>query len=206
MPAKIFCDNATNFVGADNKLKEFNSFFNQPSTVNKIVSHCADQNIEFSFIPPRAPHFGGLWEAAVKVAKTHLYKTLHNARLTFEELSTALVEIEAVMNSRPITCLSSNPNDFSVLTPGELLLGKKLKDIPEPVDVAREVSYLERWKRITAVKQHFWQRWHKEYLFELQRRNRWQYPTRNLQVGDLVTIHDDNLPPMKWLIARVVRR
>ncbi|XP_037943125.1 uncharacterized protein LOC119675975 [Teleopsis dalmanni] len=205
VPMKIFCDNATNFVGADNKLREFRNFFNKQCTINTITSHCANLRIDFSFIPPRAPHFGGLWEAAVKIAKSHLYKTLSNARLTFEELATALVEIEAVMNSRPLTSISTDPNDLSVLTPGELLIGKKLKHIPEPVITSQEISLLARWKRITAVKSQFWRRWQHEYLCTLQSRNRWQHSTRNLRVGDLVIIHDDNLPPMKWLLGRIIR-
>ncbi|XP_037942575.1 uncharacterized protein LOC119675447 [Teleopsis dalmanni] len=182
VPMKIFCDNATNFVGADNKLREFRNFFNKQCTINTITSHCANLRIDFSFIPPRAPHFGGLCE-----------------------LTTALVEIEAVMNSRPLTSISTDPNDLSVLTPGELLIGKKLKHIPEPVITSQEISLPARWKRITAVKSQFWRRWQHEYLCTLQSRNRWQHSTRNLRVGDLVIIHDDNLPPMKWLLARIIR-
>lgn len=204
MPAKIFCDNATNFVGADKKLKEFNEHFHRAETKSAISSYCTQRNIEFSFIPPRAPHFGGLWEAAVKVAKSHLYRTLLNARLTFEELSTALAEIEAIMNSRPLLASSSNPNDLEALTPAHFLIGKRLTDIPERRALSSEISHLERWERIKAVKAHFWQRWSHEYLVTLQNRWRWQKPQRELKIGDMVLIQDENLPPMKWSLGRIL--
>ena len=72
--------------------------------------------ININFIPSRAPHFGGLWEAAVKSAKGDLYNTLAGARLTFEELTTALVEIEAIMNSRLISPMSTDSNDLEAIS------------------------------------------------------------------------------------------
>ncbi|XP_055906484.1 uncharacterized protein LOC129941785 [Eupeodes corollae] len=87
----------------------------------------------FHFIPPRAPHLGGIWETAVKVAKGHLYRRLGGAKLSFEELSTALLEIEAIMNSRPITPMSTDPNDVEAQTPAHLLIGSSLKAVPQPI-------------------------------------------------------------------------
>ncbi|XP_037931030.1 uncharacterized protein LOC119665849 [Teleopsis dalmanni] len=84
LPRAIHCDNATNFVGAKTKLKELRHQFHQDSMKNAIISHCAISGIEFSLITPRAPHFGSLWEATVKTAKGHLYRTLFNAHLTFK--------------------------------------------------------------------------------------------------------------------------
>lgn len=176
IPSKLYCDNATNFVGADSKLKELYSSFHRDSTKETIAAFSASVLMEFVFIPPRAPHFGGLWEAAVKSAKGHLFRTLSNARLTFEELTTALVDIEAVMNSRPISPSSTDPNDLEALTPGHFLIGCPLKGIPEKVCCDSEVSHIQHWQRISEIKSHFWRRWQTEYLTSLQNRYRWQKP------------------------------
>ncbi|GFY09045.1 integrase catalytic domain-containing protein [Trichonephila clavipes] len=73
------------------------------------------------FIPPRSPNFGGLWESGVKSFKTHLKRVAENSNLTLEEFITLLAEIEAVINSRPLTPLSSN---FETLSPGHFLIGR----------------------------------------------------------------------------------
>ncbi|XP_061397327.1 uncharacterized protein LOC133333008 [Musca vetustissima] len=203
VPTKICCDNATNFIGAERKLNEFHHHFHQEANKAAIADFASTKFIEFSFIPPRAPHFGGLWEAAVKSAKGHLFRTLHNARLTFEELSTALVEIEAILNSRPIGSLSTDPNDLEALTPGHLLIGCPLQSVPEKTNFDSEISHLQHWQRISAIKSHFWRRWHIEYLAQLQNRYRWKKPQQNLKVNDLVIVHEDNVAPMKWVLGRV---
>ncbi|XP_073827227.1 uncharacterized protein [Musca autumnalis] len=116
----------------------------------------------------KAPHFGGLWEAAVKSAKGHLNRTLANTRLTFEELVTALVEIEAILNSRPISPMSSDPSDLEALTPGHFITGSALRSLPEREVTTTNINNLEHWAQITAIKQRFWKKWHHEYINELQ--------------------------------------
>jgi len=77
------------------------------------------------------PTLGGLWEAAVKSLKSHLYKSLGYASLTFEELNTLLVRVEVALNSRFLTSISSDPSDMSVLTPGHFLIGDSLRTLPD---------------------------------------------------------------------------
>ncbi|XP_043866304.1 uncharacterized protein LOC122757781 [Drosophila mojavensis] len=114
----------------------------------------AERGMEFVFIPPRAPHFGGLWEAAVKSAKGLLLKAMGSARLRQDEVATVLVEVEAVLNSRPMVAPSSNPNDGEVLTPGHFLIGATLVPLPiastEPVDDVK----LTLLKKMAADIQH----------------------------------------------------
>ncbi|XP_017487581.1 PREDICTED: uncharacterized protein LOC108375933 [Rhagoletis zephyria] len=117
-----------------------------------------------------APHFGGLWEAAVKSAKEHLYRTLMNTRLTYEELTTVLIEIEAILNSRPIAPISSDPSNFEALSPGHLLIGCSLKSLPEQPSIGVEINQIEQWRRITVIKERFWRRWSLDYINELQTR------------------------------------
>ncbi|XP_055855988.1 uncharacterized protein LOC129919162 [Episyrphus balteatus] len=204
LPKTIHCDNATNFVGAQSKLKELRDMLFKRSNQETIVNFCTNASINFHFMPPRAPNFGGIWEAAVKVAKGHLYRSLGGAKLNFEELTTALVEIEAIMNSRPITPMSPDPNDLEALTPAHFLIGSSLRAIPEIGLEVSDISYLERWRRINAVKTHFWKRWSSEYVLELQNRAKWTTSRPNIEVGSLVIIHEDNLPPQKWLLGKVV--
>ncbi|XP_043063530.1 uncharacterized protein LOC122319801 [Drosophila ficusphila] len=121
---------------------------------------------------PRAPHFGGLWEAAVKSAKGLLNRTLMNTRLTFEELTTVAAEVEAILNSRLLTLLSPDPSDFGAITPGHLLVGKPLRAMPERHITTANITNLQRFDVVTAIKQEFWRRWSAEYINELQARTK----------------------------------
>jgi len=109
--AHIYRDNGTNFVGAE---KELSSYFKVLSGKRSIQEMVSDHGIQWHFIPPAAPHFGGLWKAAVKSAKTHLEKMSGSALLNFEEMATLLCRIEAVLNNRPLI-LSLPPTYYYVL-------------------------------------------------------------------------------------------
>lgn len=146
-----------------------------------------------------------MWEAAVKSLKPHLHKTLGNASLTFEELNTVLVRIKAILNSRPLTPLSTDPSDLSVLTPGYFLIGDSLRALPDRNETATPLSSLSKWKRVARLSQHLWSRWSRDYLGQLQRRNKWsssQGP--GIQIGTVVLIRDDNLPLLQWSLDRVI--
>ena len=80
---------------------------------------------------PRAPHFGGLWEAGIKSLTRHLRRVVGQQRLSNEEPLTVLHQIEAILNSRPLTPLSSDPNDLSPLTPAHFLIGGSFS--PQPL-------------------------------------------------------------------------
>ena len=92
-PALLWSDHGTNFVGAKRILKELYKFLKESQTNETIANFCSSQGIQWDFIPERAPHFGGLWESAVKSLKTHLHRVVGNSRLNFEELTTVLSQI-----------------------------------------------------------------------------------------------------------------
>jgi len=92
-------DRGTNFQGAD---KEMRAAYQAAITDKEVRARVAEDRIEWKFIPPAAPHFGGLWEAGVKVMKHHLKRVLGKSTPTYEELATLLCRIEASMNSRPL--------------------------------------------------------------------------------------------------------
>ena len=105
-PSLSWSDHGTNFIGANRELKEFVEFLEHQKTQGIISEFCSMYNIEWRFIPERAPHFGGLWESAVKSMKAHLKRVVADTKLTFEEFMTVLSQIEACLNSRPLTSLS----------------------------------------------------------------------------------------------------
>lgn len=169
-----------------------------------LAESIANQGVNWHFIPAFTPHFGGLWEAGVKACKKHLKRVLANASLTFEEFYTVLTEIEAILNSRPLTPISSDPNDMSALTPSHFLIGKPLTSLPDP-DLKEIPEFrLSRYQRLQQLQQHFWQRWSKEYVSELQNRTKWRANQQGLKIGSLVIIKEDNVPPLRWQLGRII--
>lgn len=193
--ATIYSDNGTNFVGAQRELSSY------VINAGKLM---AQEGIEWRFNPPAAPHFGGLWESAVKSAKHHLTRMMGEARLTLSELSTLLCQIEACLNSRPITPLSSDPSDAEALTPAHFLIGRSMTLPPEPDLYSDNPSHLRRWKYVQLLMQTFWRRWQTEYLPQFQVRGKWITRTAPIQVDSIVIIKDESMPPTRWKLGRVV--
>ncbi|XP_023246626.1 uncharacterized protein LOC111643287 [Copidosoma floridanum] len=200
----IYSDNATNFRGA---AVELNRMFSVSSKfIGEVASHLALKGTSWKFIPPRAPHFGGLWEAAVRSFKFHLRRAMGSATLTFEELSTLAARIEACLNSRPLCTLSGDALDHLALTPGHFLVGSALLSYPEPYDESHcSTSLNHRWKQIVNIRNSFWSRWRKEVLNQLQQRNKWLKQAPNIEQGDVVLVKDELAPPAQWPLARVLQ-
>jgi len=201
-PANIYSDNGTNFVGANRELRELAQVLS--SKTNSMQEMVNEIGISWHFIPAHSPHFGGLWEAGVKSLKYHLRRIVGNVILTFEELYTLLTQIEALLNSRPLTPMSSDPNDLTPLTPAHFLIGHTLTAPADPDLTEVPESRLSRWQLIQSLQRHFWKRWSKEYIAELQRRATRKKPTGSIPVDTMVLIKEDNLPPLKWRLGRVV--
>ncbi|XP_075150903.1 uncharacterized protein LOC142225012 [Haematobia irritans] len=165
LPSKIMSDNGTNFVGAERKLRhEFKEFLN--TTSRDIAEKYEIHGFEWSFIPPNAPHMGGIWEAGVKSFKIHFRKVSQNHKYTFEEFTTLLARIEAVLNSRPLSPMTDDPFEILALTPGHFLRGAPLVAAPETV--SDNLSYVDRWDKLKSQQHEFAHRWKDEYLKELQ--------------------------------------
>lgn len=126
VPIEVHSDCGTNYVGAARQIKKL---FNDTKTQDAFNSRTT---CVWKFNPPAAPHFGGIWEAAIKSTKNHLRKVIGDQVLTMEELTTLFIRIESVLNSRPLTAVSNDPNDLNALTPGHFLIGQPLTAIPEP--------------------------------------------------------------------------
>jgi hypothetical protein len=200
-PSTIYSDNGTNFQGASNQLHELYQLLHWSSNLKDIQDYLKTEGCDWKFIPPHGPHFGGLWEAAVKSMKHHLRRTLGAQIVTYEELYTLLTEIEACLKSRPLCALSNDPHDSTYLSLGHFLIGQPLTQLPcvDYTDV--KPNRLSRWQLFHQQIQHYWNRWSKDNLNELQMRHRWQSSSPNLQPGDLVLLKDDHTTPLHWPTA-----
>lgn len=205
IPEHIYSDNGTNFIGANDQLKELYTLFNSAEHKKRIDQYANEQRIVWHFIPPTAPHFGGLWESSVKLFKHHFKRVVGDLLFTFEELNTFVIEIEGILNSRPITPLSTDPNDMCALTPAHYLIGKPITALPESNLQSVPANRLSTWQHITKVRQDFWARWHLEYLNELQRRTKWVKDGPEIKIGNMVLIKEKNLPCTQWALGRIAK-
>lgn len=186
----MYSDNGTNLVAGEQELRAgLQRLMQDQSFSNQL----ADRGIWWHFSPPSAPHFGGVWERLVRSAKTALKIVLGNQTVSEEVLTTVLAEAESMLNGRPLTHLSVDPDDSSPITPNHFLLGRAHPHIPpDIIDESKGLSR-RRWLAAQELAQHFWRRWLKEYVPSLIERSKWLQRKKNLQVGDLVLIVDHKL-------------
>ena len=151
-PQEIFSDNGTNFIGADRELRECVQSLEQ----DKVDHFLIDSGVKWNFIPPNAPHFGGAWEALVKSVKRALKAVLKQTCVTESVLRTTMIEVENVVNSRPLTHNSLDPNDLSALTPNHFLLGHSA--VSPPLGQF-DINSRRKWKQSQVLTDHLWHRW-----------------------------------------------
>ncbi|XP_046142834.1 uncharacterized protein LOC123988088 [Osmia bicornis bicornis] len=203
IPATITSDCGTNFVCADKELRTMLAKVSRdPGAISTTL---VNDGTDWRFNPPSAPHFGGKWEAAVKSVKFHIRRVVGDTALTFEEFTTLLTQIEAVLNSRPLCPLTDYPSDLSALTPGHFLTGDALRAVPEPDLSLVKTARLSRWQLLRQFTENIWDRWSREYLTSLQTASKWQALRNGVQLGNLVLIKDERTPPSKWPLARVTQ-
>jgi len=200
-PANLYSDNGTNLVGAHNELREGIARLDQA----KITSSLANKGIQWQFITPATPHHGGAWERLVRSAKQALRFVLNQQTLTDEIFITTLKLAESLLNSRPLTYISTDPEDPEPLTPNHILLGRANPFIPPDIIGTDDLSSKKRWRVSQAIAQHFWRRWMGELLPTLVQRPKWFQPQRNLKENDVVIFIKKNNPMGKWPLALVLK-
>lgn len=156
LPTDVHCDNASTFKCENTQLHELYRLQSSRDHQKELLSYAAEQGINFHFIPSYSPIFGGLWEAAVKSTKYHLKRVVQRAVLTFEEYCTVLSQIESVLNSRPLTQMSTDINDYTYLTPGHFLIGCAMNTLPEKDVTNISDSRLNFWNLCCKMFQQFW--------------------------------------------------
>lgn len=199
----LYADNGTNFVGAKRILQQDELEYLQ-LIHTELVNTLANKGVTFHFNPPSAPSFGGLWESNIRCVKHHLIRTMGDGSMTYDDLATVLTRIESCLNSRPLIPMTNDPEDFTYITPGHFMIGDSLLAIPEPNLIDEKVTPTDRYRMMLKRTQIFWSQWQSEYLKMLQQRPKWLKVNENLQVGNIVLIKDERLPPLKWLLGKIL--
>lgn len=196
----IYCDNGTNLRGASVEMRTAVESIDD----DKVREDLLRKMIEFHFIPPAAPHMGGSWERLIRSVKNNLDVILKEQFPTDEVLQTLFTEIEGILNNRPLTHVSVDPDDQTALTPNHLLLGGALDNTQPGEFTDRDMILRKAWRKSQRLADMFWKRWSREYLPQLAKRSKWHDQGRQLQVGDVVLVTDENGPRNQWPLAIVI--
>lgn len=203
VPRMMISDNGTTFVGAANQIK--NLFASE-----RIHTELSRRGTEWRFIIKRAPWYGGWWERLIGLTKTSIKKVLGLSYVDYHTLSTVITEIEAVINDRPLTYISTAQSDLQPLTPSHLVSGRRITVLPhsrdvdlDPQNIITRENISKRARMQQKLIDDFRCRWRREYLTALREHQR--ISGRNeqtIKVGDIVMVHDEG-PRLRWKLARV---
>jgi len=200
VPKLLLSDNGSTYLAAAEELK---SLFSSAELSDAL----ARRGIQWQFISKRAPWFGGFWERLIGLTKSTLKKTLGRTCATLESLQTIVIEVEALLNDRPLTYVSSDVSDLEPITPSHLLQGRRITTLPyskveddevtDP-DFGDDSQIRHRAKTQAIVVKHFWSRWRHEYLTALRETHRKTgNNVQQVKVGDVVLVHD-NTTRVNW--------
>ena len=196
---QIKCDQGSNFIGTRHKFVDALKEMDQ--------TRLKELGCEFIMNTPSSSHMGGVWERQIRTIRSVLTSTLDQSdgRLDTASLRTFLYEVMAILNSRPLTTEYLNdPLGPEPLTPNHILTMKSTVILPPPGQFIKEDLYLrKRWRRVQFLANEFWTRWKKEYLLNLQHRQKWSKDRRNARINDIVILQDDIVPRNQWKLANV---
>jgi hypothetical protein len=195
----IRSDNGTNFVGAAKELRDAVRKLSH----TRIEDYLRQRSIQWQFNPPAASHMGGVWERQIRTIRKLLNMLLKEQSINDESLTTLMCLIESIINSRPLTTVSDDYRDLEPLTPNHLLLLRHAAVVPPGQFVQQDNYSRKRWRQVQYLSDVFWRRWTREYLPTLQLRQKWTKSARNIEVGDVVILMDDNTPRNTWPLGRV---
>ena len=203
----IRSDNGGNFVGASNELR--NSLKEMDS--NKITTFLQGETcdwIEWQKNTPCASHMGGVWERQIRTVRSILTSLLksHDSVLNDESFNTLIKEVESIINSRPLAIENVGDPDSDLLTPNHLLTLKSKAVLPPPGVFQKEGVYCRRrWRTVQHLTNEFWNQWRKQYLANFHTRQKWTTEKRNLEIGDIVLLKEENVPRNSWPVARITK-
>ncbi|XP_048248048.1 uncharacterized protein LOC125377955 [Haliotis rufescens] len=192
-------DRGTNFIGAIESLNV--------TAVNvedgPVQDFLYNNGVVWLFNTPHSSHMGGVWERMIGTSRRILDAMLLNTkRLTHEVLSTLMAEVTAIINARPITSITTDPEQPMILSPA-MLLTQKTAHTPN-FDLSLDVKNIckSQWMYVQTLAEEFWRRWRLDYLQSLQTRSKWKISQPNLQEGDVVLVKD-NCARNEWPLGVV---
>lgn len=203
----IYSDNAKTFKKAEKDLKSLWTLMNG----KEIQELFANKRIRWKYIVERAAWWGGMWERLVRSVKTCLRKVLGRSYLNFEELQTLICEVEAVINSRPLSYLHTDSSEPSPLTPAHFLTGQRMTTLPSyplhdsSLVKATAIHLNKRLQYRQLLTTQFWNRWKREYLMELRSAHHVSntFKPSTFKIGDVVLIHDHKQLKHMWKMGRI---
>lgn len=140
-PAEVYSDQGTKFKAGKKELRE--AFANMNPELQRLL---ANQKIAFHFNPPASPHFGGAWDREIRSAKTALYTVIGAQSVSEEVLRTVLLEVEVILNSKPLGYTSSSVADEDPVMPNVLSMGRPDGAVPEVVYPMDKGLTRKRWR------------------------------------------------------------
>ena len=209
LPHHIISDNATTYLAAADEIHKL-------MHSEEVARYLANHRITWTNIVKRASWYGGFYERLIGLTKTAIKKVLGRSFVTYDELHTVLCEIEASLNERPLTYVSSDCEDLAPLTPSQLLHGHSVTLLPhtsadeyeDPTFNVDHVVLNERATYIAKLHNNFWNRWTHDYLTALREQDTISGKgtlTNSIRVGDIVLVHHDIKPRLHWPLACVTK-
>ena len=203
LPSTIISDSAKTYKSA---AKEIRKLIRSP----RLKEYFRNKIVEWKFIVELAPFQGGFWERLIRSTKRCLVKISGRASLGFHELSTILVEIESIINSRPLTYVYDDSEGISYqLTPSQLINGRNLDFEPNKsyFDIVNTYDSLsKRAKHHRRLLTSFTARWKNEYLLSLLEAYK---PKSNqldpsIKINDICILKNEQVKRAFWMLCRVV--
>ena len=205
-PKMLFSDNARTFKAAN---KELTELFKLP----EVQEFLLNKRVQWRFNLERASWWGGVFERLIQSTKRCLKKVIGQAKLNYDELQTLVIEVEGVLNSKPLTYVYVDIKQ--ALAPGHLLSGRKIVSLPdisefnseEIEEISSHELLTKRSLYLSALMKHFWKRWLREYLVDLREHHRIQTASKSglkqIKTGGIVTVYDEGLKKGFWRLGKV---
>ena len=218
-PAFIISDNAKQF-----KLSKtiIDKTWEKITKDDDMLSYAANEGIEWKFIVNLAPWMGGCYERMIGLVKRSLRKSLGKTCFNWDQLSTIICEVQAVVNTRPMIYVGDDINSKDVITPSHFLTmnpkigsatlqsNDQLVDPDVFTNCSTKIAILQTWRKGQNRVKEFWNLWRNEYLLGLRERYQTEIKKDKKQItampkiGDVVIVKEKNLPRGTWRMAKII--